>query len=243
MTASPSLCFIMSSIGFDVISDLNLSPDDSFNWEGKATSLYCIIPGNISNNLRVIKQTLIHLSRFYQGIFYIPGTLEYENVPTLTDRSDELQRICASIKNVASLHNHVVVIDGVAILGSNGWYDNKTTDNPIFNIEKDIQRQEDYIYLSKTLTRLQLHLDIKKIVMVTNSVPGPALFFGEQPENLETTVYPQMVLGNDSESKISHWVYGTYDKTVDATLDSIHYVSNPYFNRKPYWAKRIEVTI
>jgi hypothetical protein len=40
-------------IGFDLISDLNLSPNDSFNWENKATSLYCIIAGNPA---RVIKK-------------------------------------------------------------------------------------------------------------------------------------------------------------------------------------------
>ena len=54
----------MNTIGFDLISDLNLSPEDSFNWEGKATSLYCIIAGNISEDLRTIKQTLSHLSKF-----------------------------------------------------------------------------------------------------------------------------------------------------------------------------------
>ena len=61
------------TIGFDVISDLFLTPEESFNWEGKATSLYCVIAGNISNDVKVITQTLRHLSRFYQGIFYIDG--------------------------------------------------------------------------------------------------------------------------------------------------------------------------
>ena len=52
------------NIGFDVISDLNLDAEDSFDWEGKATSLYLIIAGNISSDLRVIHQTLVHLSRY-----------------------------------------------------------------------------------------------------------------------------------------------------------------------------------
>lgn len=60
-------------IGFDVISDLNLGPDEQFSWEGKATSLYCIIAGNISNDLRTIHQILLHLSHFYQGVFYTAG--------------------------------------------------------------------------------------------------------------------------------------------------------------------------
>lgn len=233
----------MSSINFDVINDLNLDPQESFNWEGKSTSLYCIIPGNVSSDLRTVRQTLTHLSKYYQGVFYIPGTLEYQNAETLTDRSIELQRLCYSIKNVTSLHNHVVIVDGIAILGSNGWYDNTKTENIIFNIEKELQRNEDYSYLSSSLSKLQLHLDVKKIIMVTNSVPGPQLFFGENPKELESILYPQLVLGSDSENKVSNWVYGTYNKTVDATIGGINYVSNPYVKKQPYWAKRIEVNI
>ena len=58
----------MQDIGFDVISDLNLSAEDSFNWEGKATSLYCIVAGNVSSDLRTVLQTLTHVGRFYQGV-------------------------------------------------------------------------------------------------------------------------------------------------------------------------------
>ena len=35
----------MIDIGFDIIGDLNLEPNDSFNWEDKPTSLYCILTG------------------------------------------------------------------------------------------------------------------------------------------------------------------------------------------------------
>ena len=78
----------MNTIGFDLISDLNLYPEDSFNWEGKATSLYCIIAGNISEDLRTIKQTLSHLSKFYQGIFYTLGSLEYHNTSDIVKRTN-----------------------------------------------------------------------------------------------------------------------------------------------------------
>jgi hypothetical protein len=84
----------MNIIGFDLISDLNLSPEDSFNWEGKATSLYCIIAGNISEDLRTIKQTLLHLSKFYQGIFYTLGSLEYHHTIDVHKRTEEIHKIC-----------------------------------------------------------------------------------------------------------------------------------------------------
>jgi hypothetical protein len=128
-------------IGFDVISDLNLTPDESFNWEGKATSLYCIIAGNISNDLRTIRQTLLHLSQFYQGVFYTAGSLEYENVPSMAARTQEIFKICSTVRNVASLHNHVVIVDGIAIVGTNGWYGNESESlitNSIVEIEKGL---------------------------------------------------------------------------------------------------------
>ena len=88
-------------IGFDIISDLYLHPDENFNWEGKATSLYCLIPGNISNDLRTIRQTLSHLGRFYQGVFYSPGSLEYEDCLDVDARTIELTKICNTIRNAA----------------------------------------------------------------------------------------------------------------------------------------------
>jgi hypothetical protein len=96
----------MQDIGFDVISDLNLSPNDSFNWEGKATSLYCLVAGNVSSDSRTIVQTLAHLARFYQGVFYVPGMLEYQTNLSINERTDEIEEFlnrCQPIFNVAVL--------------------------------------------------------------------------------------------------------------------------------------------
>ena len=133
------------TIGFDVISDLNLSSEDSFNWEGKATSLYCIIAGNISNDLRTIHQTLLHLSRFYQGVFYTLGSLEYDGVIDIDKRTEDLGRLCRTIKNVAVLHHHVVIIDGIAIAGANGWYGNTIPSDLETEVKIEAQRHEDIV--------------------------------------------------------------------------------------------------
>ena len=229
------------NIGFDVISDLNLDPEESFNWEGKATSLYCIIAGNISDDLRTIHQTLLHLSRLYQGVFYTAGSLEYEGAVNIPERTNDLSKICKTIRNVAYLHNHVVILDGIAIVGTNGWY-NPTFDNIIPSAEElDIERYEDIGYLGSTLERLQLHLDVKKIIIVSHSVPGEELFFGEEPDDIHTIAPLKLALIKDSEGKVTNWIYGSYNKTVDIVLDNINYINNSYYKRKPYWAKRIEI--
>ena len=102
--------------GFDVISDLHLIPNEEFNWEGKATSLYCIIAGNISHDIPTIIKTLSILSRYYQGVFYALGALEYQDVDVsdVYVKTKQLLHACSRIKNVAVLHQNVVIIDGVA---------------------------------------------------------------------------------------------------------------------------------
>ena len=162
---------------------------------------------------------------------------------TITDRYTDIERICASIKNIALLHNHVVIVDGIAIVGANCWYSVSKSGNMIVEIEKEIQRNEDILYLQNTIGRLQLHLDVKKVIIVTNSVPGNPLFFGEIPIESVGHVEPREALLSDMENKVSHWVYGTYDKHVDTIIDDINYVNNSYYKIDPYWAKRIDVEI
>jgi predicted phosphohydrolase len=230
-------------IGFDVISDLYLSPEDSFNWENKATSLYCVIAGNISSDIRTIVQTLAHLSRFYQGIFYIPGHLEYEDTLDIQAKTSEIVKICNKIKNVAVLQNRIVIIDGVAILGCNGWYGNATSEDPDFENDLITEKYNDLMYLKNGIEKLQKHLDVKKIMIVTNSVPSKKFYFGEEPESAVDEISPNMVLAVDVESKITHWAFGTYKKVVDTTINSINYVNNPYLKLNPYWAKRIDIEV
>jgi hypothetical protein len=233
----------MNIIGFDLISDLNLSPEDSFNWEGKATSLYCIIAGNISEDLRTIKQTLLHLSKFYQGIFYTLGSLEYHHTIDVHKRTEEIHKICKHIHNVAVMHHHVVVVDGIAIAGANGWYGNTVDTDPLVEVLLEQCRNEDLLYLKNTIERLQKHLDVKKIVIVSNSVPSVELYFGEEPEAIQNQLNLGIAMLVDTESKISHWLYGTYGKIVDTNINNVNYVNNGYFGRKPYWPKRIEIAL
>lgn len=229
--------------GFDLISDLNLTANEGFTWENKATSLYCLIAGNISSDLKTVAKVLAHLKNFYQGVFYIPGSLEYQDVENIDKRTDELVRLCSQFRNVAILHQHVVIIDGIAILGVNGWYGNLETKDLGTELTIQEKRHDDIHYLKNSLERLQRHLDVRKIILVTNSVPGEDLYFGEIPDFVRHQLPPDLTLYADTEHKISHWVFGTHGKIVDTVINNINYVNNPKLNRNPYWAKRIEVEV
>lgn len=236
----------MSTIAFDIISDLNLEENDSFNWEGKSTSLYCIVAGNISKNSSTVKQTLLHLNKFYQGVFYINGSLEYENIYKVKQKHTELTKICNNIQNVIFLHNYVVVVENIAIMGISGWYN--TLDNTpdledqTVKIIKYKHYQNDMLYLNSTISKLQLHLDVKKVIVVSHCAPENKLYFGQEPDNIinmSDTI--EMVKEIDTEKKITNWVFGHYDNDVDIDMNGIRFTNNPYYKKNPYWAKRIEV--
>jgi hypothetical protein len=232
----------MQEIGFDIIGDLNLSPNDSFNWENKQTSLYCIVTGNISSNLRTITQTLMHLAKIYQGVFYVPGMAEYETGDSIPERIHELLAITESIPNVCMLHQHVAVIDGIAITGVNGW-SNVGNTLTYENVLEGVARHEDTFYLRNSVSKLQRHLDVKRIIVVSNAVPHADLYFKENPGYIEDQTPLCDVLDADTEKKVSHWVFGTYDKPVDAFIDYVNYMNNPRPENAPYWPKRLTILI
>jgi hypothetical protein len=229
-------------IGFDVISDLRLSPNDSFKWNNKATSLYCIVAGNLSSDTRTIIQTLGHLSKCYQGVFYIPGPLEYQDIEDVEYKTEELIAICELLDNVAILYHNVAMIDGVAVVAINGWGELPEEYN-VENIQRLHEREDDYVYLIKAIEKLQKHLDVKKIVIASSIVPKKQLYFGQVTETDLTPMVPKFesCLLEDTEHKVSHWIFGTYDNVVDVTLNEINYVNNPCYTRKNYWPKRITV--
>lgn len=225
---------------FDIVSDLYLTGQEQFNWEGNPTSLFCLVPGNVSSDLTVLQKTLEHLSRYYQGVFFIDGSLENPDINFRDQRVKELMKICSRLQNVVYLHANVVIVDGIALVGINGWEEgamiNATTD--IFQTKAN--RYEDIYYLEKTLERLQLHVDVRKIIVISNSVPAKELYFGQENPFIDD-LFPVNVLYKDTENKISKWVYGTSNKMADTIVHGVNFVNNPKHDRKPYYPKRIEI--
>jgi len=226
-------------LGFDVISDLNLSIDDTFIWEDKPTSLYCIVAGNVSNDLAMLQTVLDTLGNCYQGVFFIDGALEHSTVIIREKRNKEIEDICKPLKNVIYLHDNVVVLNEIAIVAVNGWHGNYKPKNKMAEIELICAGYEDVSYLCSTVHRLQLHAEVKNIVVVSSCVPNKNLYYGEHP-NMQDTSPVTDALEYDTEKKISHWIFGTYGKIVDTVIDNINYLNNPCVNSSPYYAKRVE---
>jgi len=227
-------------IGFDLIGDLNLDPEDSFNWEGKATSLYCLVAGNVSEDLRTVLQTLTHLSKFYQGIFYVPGLLEYKTGASHETRTKEISILVKKLPKVALLYHHVVIIDGVAILGTNGW----SADDPD-DIDMNLikSRLDDIAYLNKSVAKLQTHGDVKNILILTACIPRKQLYFGKVPQHVDDHIYPDYCFQSDTEMKITHWAFGGTETNVNTVYQGVTYMNNPYKKKAPYWPSRLTVEV
>lgn len=225
-------------ISFDIISDLNLSEDDKFIWEDKVTSLFCIVAGNISHDIKIVQKTLTYLSALYQGVFYIDGALENLDLEFHTEMVSELHKICRSINNTVYLHNNIIIFNGVAIVGINGWYGNHCEYTLADNFAIESMRRDDLVYLHNTIKRLQVHVDVKDIIVVSNSVPDKKLYFHEMDGFIDD-ISPSIALKPDTEKKVKYWVFGTYNKMVDTSIGGITYISNPKRQEENYWAKRI----
>lgn len=225
-------------LSFDIISDLNLTQEDKFIWEDKVTSLFCLVAGNISSDLNVVRKTLNYLSTMYQGVFYIDGALENSNLQQHSKLIHELHKICRSINNTVYLHNNIVIFNGVAVVGINGWYGNHHEYTLADNLAIETMRRDDLVYLYNTIKKLQLHGDVKHIIVLSNSVPDKQLYFHEMDGFIDD-ISPSIALKPDTEKKVKTWVFGTYNKIVDTNINGINYVSNPKRQELNYYAKRI----
>jgi len=228
------------NLTFDVISDLNLTAEDDFNWSDKVTGLFCLVPGNISNDYVVVQRTLSYLSKLYKGVFYIDGELEHDNdYKNKSDNVDLLTQICSAIPNVVYLHSSVTVMNGVAVVGVNGWYKSHKDLALLESGYISSYMYDDLAYLNNTIKKLQLHMEVKDIIIISSSIPDKQLYYGTDKNELEDLCLTTCVTA-DTEKKIKHWIYGTYEM-ANATLSGIQFISNPCNGKNPYYAKCVNL--
>jgi len=238
-------------LNFDLISDLHVETwSEKFNWQGKSTSMLCVVAGDISEDRDLVVETLKHLSTCYRTVLYIDGNDEHQQyMQDIGSSYQTLAEQIAKIPNVVYLQDNLVIIDGVAFLGTNGWWtydfnpdieydqarlwfqEHYTVDSTtVSNLET--MALQDYAYLTNSIKKLQTYQDVKRIVIITHTVPS--FEFIEHDLSLEGS-YRQNVFGNsfmrgvlaaDTEKKIDTWCFGHYHGSVDRGGNGIRYVNN-----------------
>jgi hypothetical protein len=170
------------------------------------------------------------------------------------------------------MQDNVIIINGVALLATNGWwsYDFDVALDPDQTMEWYRDRMNitessalsinsvaynDAAYMINSVAKLQTHQDVKSIVIISHTVPAPWLI-QHDTELIDTwrfncmgNKHLQLVLNEDTENKIHTWCFGHYHKSVDRTLDNIRYVNNcrgrgdTDWRQVAYYPKRITVEI
>lgn len=264
----------MTKFAFDLISDLHVETwDKPFDWTDQPTAPYCVVAGDISRDKDVVVETLTHLGQQYVAVFYIDGNDEHRHdLNDIAGSYRELEEKIKGIKNVVYLQNHVVIINGVALLATNGWWTYDFDPNIDMNQTMDWFRDRyhvmggmdmvmhdvavhDAAYLMSSVQRLQTHKDVKAIALITHTVPAPWII--EHDVELVDThrfncmgnSHVERVYQADTENKIKAWCFGHYHKSVDRLQHGIRYVNNcrgrgnTEWAQHAYYPKRIEIEI
>jgi hypothetical protein len=260
------------TFAFDLISDLHVETwGGQLDWTGLASSPVCVVAGDIAKDRSIVLKVLKHLGQCYQAVFYIDGNDEHtEYLEDLNSSYNDLARKIARIPNVVYLQDNVIVVDGVAILGTNGWWGfdfdlginfegSAEWYQEKFGLSNEAVRSiarmatTDSVYMSSSIKRLQTHRDVKKIVMVTHTVPDPALIAhdidleGHLRMNTMGNRYMMQALALDTEHKIDTWCFGHYHGSVDQVRSGIRFVNNcrgradTQYCQHVYYPKRIVV--
>jgi UDP-2,3-diacylglucosamine pyrophosphatase LpxH len=261
------------TFAFDLISDLHIETWDSFDWTGQPTSPYCVVAGDVSRDHDQVMQTLEHLNQCYAGVFYIDGNDEHRyHLEDLGESYRSLKNKLKSLDGVVYLQDNVVIINGVAILATNGWWsydfdhtiDYDESQEWFCDYTQSSQQVADAItgvayhdaaYLSNSIHKLQTHQEVKSIVVVSHTLPGSWLC--DYDIDLSNTArfncmgnpHLSLALDQDTENKIKVWAFGHYHRPVDQNFSGVRYVSNPrgrgntIWSQSAYYPKRIEVEI
>jgi hypothetical protein len=168
------------------------------------------------------------------------------------------------------MRDNVVIINGIALLGTNAWW---TYDfDPKISVESSIQAVQDHFgitnsdatningvafndagYLVNSVRKLQTHNEVDSIVLVTHTVPAPWII-SHDLDLVDTWRFNGMgnsamtdVFEVDTERKITTWCFGHYHKPVDQNQNGVRYLSNPRgrgntpWKQSVYYPKKIEV--
>jgi len=250
-------------IAFDLISDLNII--DDFDWSGQPTSLNCVVAGNVSRSFDTTIRTLEHLGKCYKSVFYIDGSLEHRDcLPYLSENYAEFKKVISRMDNVVHMQDNVVIQENLAIVACNGWW---TYD---FNYDIDPEQAEKWLqedwtindteiatiysmaygdarYLTSCIQKLQTYKNVKKIVVITNTVPFPGLLSHDQQLmnsvrfNLMGNSLIMQCLAADEKELIDTWCFGHYPEAIEEMNNGIRFVSNPKADHPVYNPKRIVI--
>lgn len=240
---------------FDLISDLHVDvldpvPRFSDRFPDFQPSQVCVVAGDLVADRGYLVTALESLRAVYDMVIYVDGNSEHRGYPgslaqSYQDLSDTLQKI----PGVAYLYDNMVIINDVAFVGTNGWYSFNADSRYSYQQATDIVAQRipnaseacdqmliqsivDSRYLENSLARIQRYPDVRRVILVTHTVPWTSLIqdqglVNSARINLTVNTALPKCLDQDTENKVCLWCFGHLHESVDQRHLGLRYVCNP----------------
>ena len=232
-------------INFDLVSDLYLTTLEDFSWEGKATSLFCIVAGNISADHDVL----------FAFLETLEGDLEHDLFEGDFDRSySSIRDNLEAMERVFFLHENIVILPNATLLATNGWTTFDFTSKHTIDETLDFLEQREMVpidvannifklavtdqhYMYNSIESVQDMDEVTNVILVTNSVPCPD--FVKHNFDYDGTLLGDTCgtggirdcLDNDIKNKVNTWLFGKYPDAIEHDVDGVRYISNPGAHR------------
>lgn len=235
---------------FNLISDLHVEHwPDSIEWKGLGTSLVAVIVGDVSQDLDIMYQTVVEISKHYRHVVYVDGNHEHNDRGNINARREEIQQMFAKYRNITFLYRNTVVLDSVAFVGANGWFSfdfcepfmtkqecfhsllDEGKDQAVM-FEQWEMAMEDADHMAQVIGTLNSDPGVKEIVMVTHTVPDRRLTWLKDDHNIhflgvQGSSFLEKLKDLNTKGKMTTWVFGHLHQAKDEVLDGIRYISNP----------------
>lgn len=268
---------------FQLVSDLHIDywpAKSQIDWEKNKTSDIIVVAGDISDDLEMSLQELRRLAEVYKHVLFIDGNHEHDNYfchdlddpdPDMLLAVQAWQDALKEEPNIHYLHDNPFVLDGVAFVGRNGWWDFSIAEPYVtqeegynafasWHNEGDVaakalvnQATRDAKAIRKHVQHLQEQEDIVSIVVVTHTPPHPNLVRKDSyPMSKEVwaSCYGNRSMAEipllDYQGKIQWWLYGHNHEESSEVIGPVHYLAHPRgkpkdFNRENYKPKTLSV--
>ena len=214
-------------------------------WD-KCVDSILVAAGDISDDIDMTINYISNLTTFYDKVLFVDGNHEScMNYPDLLSNLAISTKVKAT--NNADIHflaDGPFIRDGVAYVGRCGWWDyvkDAKVENQdyfvdwmphldssqvtAFHENVNAKAVEDYEGIVRDLTEMEKSSEIKRIILVTHTVPnrrfcnvsGSLHHLNTLFEKIDSKRYP----------KLDTWIFGHIHEQWDTIIDGIRYIANP----------------
>ncbi|MFA5489435.1 MAG: metallophosphoesterase [Candidimonas sp.] len=244
---------------FDLISDIHVDVwgglikiDDFLNSLTKKSDVL-IVAGDVSNYVSSSVYFLEKAKQHYKTVIFVEGNHEYYSSIPMDDIVSYLKKSSNEIGFYYMDGTNYVIVEDVAIVGINMWYDfhyatgcdaneskytwyKSSSDSRriTFKNSPEIMAKSAIDIIENTIKDLNENPSIRSIVVVTHTSPITEAILVKEDDDIWNSINGAYGCKEAQRlfkySKITNWVFGHVHSQHDIIKDGIRYVVNPRGN-------------